>query len=117
MIRKRLCGAGALGASLFVATAAFAQNAASAAAASPIPAATVDKGDNTWMLVSTLLVLMMSVPGLALFYGGLVRTKNMLSVLTQVLMIVCLVGLIWAAFDSRKQGWHDKIAGTVVVHR
>jgi len=98
MIRKLLCGAGALGASLFVATAAFAQDAATAAAASPIPAATVDKGDNTWMLVSTLLVLMMSVPGLALFYGGLVRTKNMLSVLTQVLMIVCLVGLIWVCW-------------------
>ena len=60
-----------------------------------IPAATVNKGDNAWMLVSTLLVLMMSVPGLALFYGGLVRTKNMLSVLSQVMMIVALVGVIW----------------------
>ena len=98
MIRKLLCGAGVLGASMFVATAAFAQDAVQAAAASPIPAATVDKGDNTWMLVSTLLVLMMSIPGLALFYGGLVRTKNMLSVLTQVLMIVCLVGLIWVCW-------------------
>ncbi|MGZ3198727.1 MAG: ammonium transporter, partial [Croceibacterium sp.] len=68
MIRKLLCGAGALGASMFVATAAWAQ-AAAPAAASPIPAATLDKGDNTWMMVSTLLVLMMSVPGLALFYG------------------------------------------------
>jgi Amt family ammonium transporter len=98
MIRKLLCGAGALGASMFVATAAWAQDAAAAAAASPIPPATLDKGDNTWMLVSTLLVLMMSVPGLALFYGGLVRTKNMLSVLTQVLMIVCMVGLIWVCW-------------------
>ncbi|HSQ96341.1 MAG TPA: ammonium transporter [Croceibacterium sp.] len=97
MIRKLLCGAGALGASMFVATAAWAQ-AAAPAAASPIPAATLDKGDNTWMMVSTLLVLMMSVPGLALFYGGLVRTKNMLSVLTQVLMIVCMVGLIWVCW-------------------
>jgi Amt family ammonium transporter len=63
-----------------------------------IPAATVNKGDNAWMLVSTLLVLMMSVPGLALFYGGLVRSKNMLSVLTQVLMIVCMVGVIWVSW-------------------
>ena len=50
-----------------------------------------NKGDTAWMLVATCLVLMMSMPGLALFYGGLVRTKNMLSVLTQVFAIVCLV--------------------------
>jgi Amt family ammonium transporter len=63
-----------------------------------IPAATVNKGDNAWMLLSTLLVLMMSVPGLALFYGGLVRSKNMLSVLTQVMVIVCMAGLIWVSW-------------------
>src|SRR5215207_9883204 len=63
------------------------------------PAApTPDKGDTAWMLVATCLVLMMSVPGLALFYGGLVRTKNMLSVLTQVFAIVCLVCLIWVFY-------------------
>jgi Amt family ammonium transporter len=50
--------------------------------------AQINKGDTTWMLISSALVLMMSVPALALFYGGLVRTKNMLSVLTQVFMIV-----------------------------
>ena len=66
--------------------------------AAVVPTATVDKGDTAWMLVSTLLVLMMSVPGLALFYGGLVRTKNMLSVLTQVLMIVCMVAVIWVTW-------------------
>jgi len=55
-------------------------------------------GDVAWMLTSTLLVLMMSIPGLALFYGGLVRSKNMLSVLTQVFMIVSLVGILWALF-------------------
>ena len=60
----------------------------------PVP----DKGDTTWMLVSSALVLMMSVPGLALFYGGLVRTKNMLSVLSQVMMIVALVGVIWVVY-------------------
>ena len=50
-------------------------------------AAVPDKGDTAWMMVSTLLVILMTVPGLALFYGGLVRTKNMLSVLTQVFSI------------------------------
>ncbi len=68
------------------------------AAASPIPAPTVNKGDTAWLLVSSALVLMMSVPALALFYGGLVRTKNMLSVLTQVLMIVCMVSVIWVTW-------------------
>jgi Amt family ammonium transporter len=67
---------------------------AMAEAAAPIP----NKGDTAWLLVSTLLVLMMSVPGLALFYGGLVRSKNMLSVLTQVFMIVSLVAVIWVLY-------------------
>ncbi len=58
----------------------------------------VNKGDTAWMLVSTLLVLMMSVPGLALFYGGLVRTKNMLSVLMQVFMIVSIVAVVWCCW-------------------
>lgn len=92
---KILAGLGTVGVAALLAHPALAQG---AAAASPIPPATMNKGDNTWMLVSTLLVLMMSIPGLALFYGGLVRTKNMLSVLTQVLMIVCMVGLIWVCW-------------------
>jgi Amt family ammonium transporter len=50
------------------------------------------------MMVSTILVLLMTIPGLALFYGGLVRTKNMLSILTQTFAIVCLVGVIWAVY-------------------
>jgi Amt family ammonium transporter len=92
-------GLGTLGALALAAAPAWAQDAAAAAAAaSPIPPATVDKGDTAWMLVSALLVLMMSVPGLALFYGGLVRSKNMLSVLTQVLIIVCLASLIWVTY-------------------
>jgi ammonium transporter, Amt family len=63
------------------------------------PAALVpNKGDTAWMLISTALVLMMSIPGLALFYGGLVRSKNMLSVLTQVFMIVALVSIIWVFY-------------------
>ncbi|MCC3244300.1 ammonium transporter [Methylocystis sp. WRRC1] len=59
---------------------------------------TPNPGDIAWMLTSSLLVLMMSIPGLALFYGGLVRTKNMLSILTQVFAIVCLVGVIWTVY-------------------
>ena len=117
MLRKMICGVGAIGTSLCVATAAFAQAAATTAAtvattAAPAVAAAVtpalikapnavqmatmvNKGDTTWMLVSSLLVLMMSIPGLALFYGGLVRTKNMLSVLMQVFMIISIGSLVW----------------------
>jgi len=92
----KYAGIAGLGAAvLFAAMPAWAQ---AAAAASPIPKPTVDKGDTAWMLTSSLLVLMMSVPGLALFYGGLVRTKNMLSVLTQVLIIVCMVSVIWVTY-------------------
>ena len=58
----------------------------------------VNKGDVAWMLTSSALVLMMSVPALALFYGGLVRTKNMLSVLMQVFMIVCIAALVWVGW-------------------
>ncbi|QMW23502.1 ammonium transporter [Sandaracinobacteroides saxicola] len=82
---------GAMGA-LMLAAPALAQDAA------PAVEATVNKGDTAWMLVSTALVLMMSIPGLALFYGGLVRTKNMLSVLTQVFMIVSVVALLWVSY-------------------
>jgi len=89
-----IAGLGA--AAIFAALPAWAQ--AAAAAASPIPPQSVNKGDTAWMLTSSLLVLMMSVPGLALFYGGLVRTKNMLSVLTQTLMIVCMVAVIWVTY-------------------
>ncbi len=58
----------------------------------------VNKGDTAWMLVSSALVLLMSVPALALFYGGLVRTKNMLSVLMQVFMIVSIAALVWVCY-------------------
>jgi Amt family ammonium transporter len=67
---------------------------AQAAPAAPTP----DKGDTAWMLLSTILVLLMVVPGLALFYGGLVRTKNMLSLLTQVFAIACIAALIWVFY-------------------
>ncbi len=54
-----------------------------------------DTGDTAWMLTSTALVLMMTLPGLALFYGGLVRSKNMLSVLMQCLISAGLIGVLW----------------------
>jgi len=58
----------------------------------------IDSGDTAWMLTSMALVLFMTLPGLALFYGGLVRTKNVLSVLMQCMAITCLVTVLWAAF-------------------
>src|SRR5438132_9789595 len=87
MTFKRPYGAGlaALAVGLFAATAAYAEP-------------TINKGDNAWMLTSTVLVLLMTIPGLALFYGGLVRSKNMLSVLMQVFYTVCMVTVIWALY-------------------
>ncbi|MDA8129196.1 MAG: ammonium transporter [Betaproteobacteria bacterium] len=72
--------------------------AAPATAAAPAPAPTPNKGDTSWMLLSTVLVIMMSIPGLALFYGGLVRSKNMLSVLMQVFSIFSLIVVLWAIY-------------------
>ena len=60
----------------------------------PVP----DKGDTAWMLTSTVLVILMTIPGLALFYGGMSRSKNVLSLLMQVFMIFCLVSLLWAIY-------------------
>ena len=121
---KTLKFLGAAGATLFAALPAFAQEvaekaaegaaaataavteAAPAAAAAFVPTAEmVNKGDTAWMLTSSVLVLMMSVPALALFYGGLVRTKNMLSVLMQVFMIVSVAALVWV-------GWGYSMAFT-----
>ncbi|KUR73790.1 ammonia channel protein [Novosphingobium fuchskuhlense] len=86
------------GFALGTASTAFAQAAMIKAPTVAQQATMVNKGDTTWMLVSSVLVLMMSIPGLALFYGGLVRTKNMLSVLMQVFMIVSIAGLLWATY-------------------
>ena len=78
---------------------AFGQDPAPAAEAAAAPVVLVpDKGDTTWMLISTIIVLLMTVPGLALFYGGLVRTKNALSILMQVFSIVCVVSIIWVLY-------------------
>ena len=69
--------------------------AAPAAAEAAAPAAVPNKGDTAWMMVSTLLVILMTIPGLALFYGGLVRSKNMLSVLMQVMVTFSLIVVLW----------------------
>ena len=65
---------------------------------SPANAPVPNPGDTAWMLTSSALVLMMSIPGLALFYGGLVRSKNMASILTQTFTIVALVGVLWTLY-------------------
>jgi ammonium transporter, Amt family len=82
---KRSAAIGALGLSL----------AALLPASAAWAAATVNKGDTTWMLVATVLVILMTIPGLALFYGGLVRSKNILSVLMQVLICFCMISVLW----------------------
>jgi Amt family ammonium transporter len=73
--------------------------AAAPAAAAPAPeVAKLDSGSTGWMITATVLVMLMTIPGLALFYGGLVRAKNMLSVLMQVFMIFSLVSILWAVY-------------------
>ena len=93
---KFAASAGAVGLSLFAALPAWAQEAAPAVAEAAAP--TPDKGDTAWMMISTVLVMAMIVPGLALFYGGLVRTKNMASVLTQILAVAALAMIMWVMF-------------------
>ncbi len=104
MIRKIACGAGALGASMLAATAAFAQETVEAVTETVAPvaapvaeaaAAVPNPGNNAWMMTATILVLMMILPGLALFYGGLTRSKNMLSTMTQIGAAAALAMLIW----------------------
>jgi ammonium transporter, Amt family len=78
----------------------------------PVP----NKGDTAWMLISTAIVLMMSIPGLALFYGGMVRTKNMASILAQVFAIVALVAIVWALYGyslAFTEGSHTPLPGSL----
>ena len=90
-----IAGVGAAcAAAAFTALPAFAQ---AAPAAAPV-VATVNKGDTAWMMTSTVLVMMMILPGLALFYGGLTRAKNMLSTMTQIGAVACLAMLIWVMY-------------------
>ncbi|MBL8417425.1 MAG: ammonium transporter [Dechloromonas sp.] len=69
-----------------------------AAPAEAAPALVANKGDNAWVMMSAALVILMSIPGLALFYGGLVRSKNMLSVLMQVFVIFSLITILWVVY-------------------
>ncbi|MGE5503613.1 MAG: ammonium transporter [Actinomycetota bacterium] len=95
-LKSVLYGVGtALGLSLF-ASAGMAEEAAQAAAAAAPAAPTLDTGATAWMLTSTALVLMMTIPGLALFYGGMVRKKNVLGTMMQSFAITCLVTVLWA---------------------
>ena len=71
---------------------------AAAPAATAAPAPTPNKGDVAWMLTSTLLVIMMSIPALALFYGGMVRSKNILSVLMQVFVVFSMITVLWCVY-------------------
>ncbi|MBK8525282.1 MAG: ammonium transporter [Betaproteobacteria bacterium] len=84
------------------APAATAPAAAAAAATEAVPAAApvlvANKGDNAWVMISAALVILMSIPGLALFYGGLVRSKNMLSVLMQVFVTFSLISVLWVVY-------------------
>ena len=77
---------------------AAAASAPAEAASAAAPALVPNKGDTTWMMLSTLLVIMMTVPGLALFYGGLVRSKNMLSVLMQVMVAFSMIVVLWVMY-------------------
>jgi ammonium transporter, Amt family len=89
-LKKVMAGAGMAFASMFVAGAALAEE---AAAAAPVPV--LDSGSTAWMLTSTVLVLMMTIPGLALFYGGMVRKKNILATMMQSFAITALVSVLW----------------------
>ncbi|TIT28429.1 MAG: ammonium transporter [Mesorhizobium sp.] len=97
----RAAALGALALTALGTVAAFAQEAApAAAAAAPAAAPTpvLDTGNTAWMLTSTALVLMMTIPGLALFYGGMVRKKNVLATIMQSFAITCLVTVLWFMF-------------------
>ena len=109
---KKICAFLALTLSLVFAGATLAQDKPAAAPEKPAaaevkkdqaqPAAAaapkVDKGDTAWMIVATALVILMTIPGLALFYGGMVRAKNSLSVLMQVFVTFCLIAVVWVTY-------------------
>jgi Amt family ammonium transporter len=99
LIGAGLAGLGALAIAVLLCDPTLAQTAAPAAAEpAAAPALVINKGDNAWMMTSTVLVLLMTIPGLALFYAGMVRPKNALSVLTHVFYTVCVVTLIWVIY-------------------
>ena len=67
-----------------------------------------DTGDTAWMIVATALVLFMTIPGLSLFYGGLVRGRNILSILVQCFAITCLMSILWVAYGYSLSAEVDK---------
>ena len=96
---KRLVMTGLLALSATMAAPGWAEEvAAQADVVQAAATVTINKGDNTWLMVAAALVILMSVPGLALFYGGLVRAKNMLSVLMQVFTLFCLITVLWVVY-------------------
>ena len=98
LLRAGLAGLAALSVAVLLSDPSLAQTATPPAAPAAPPAIVPNKGDNAWMLVSTILVLLMTIPGLALFYAGLVRAKNALSVLAHVFYAVCIVTIIWVVY-------------------
>ena len=96
---KRLVMTGLLALSATMATPGWAEEvAAQAEVVQAAATVTINKGDNTWLMLASALVILMSIPGLALFYGGLVRAKNMLSVLMQVFTLFCLITVLWVIY-------------------
>ena len=112
-MQTKLAGLGALSAALLASLPVWAQEATEAAAEvvaeEVVPV--MDKGDVSWMMISTVLVLFMTIPGLALFYGGLVRSKNMLSILMQTTVVACVMMIVWViygysfAFGGSTSAW------------
>ncbi len=98
LILVALCGALGATAPLLAEDAATATSEATPAAEAAAAAPTMDSGSSAWMITATVLVIMMTIPGLALFYGGLVRAKNMLSVLMHVFITFSLVSVLWAIY-------------------
>src|SRR5262245_53406858 len=76
------------------------------------PAPTLNAGDTAWMLASTALVLMMTIPGLSLFYAGMVRSKNALSVMMQCFVITCLVSVLWMLYGY-SMAFGDDVNGII----
>lgn len=96
---KRLVMTGLLALSATMAAPGWAEEvAAQAEVVQAAATLTINKGDNTWLMLASALVILMSIPGLALFYGGLVRAKNMLSVLMQVFTLFCLITVLWVIY-------------------
>ena len=88
-----------IGVAAFLAPAlAMAEEAAAPAAAAPAPPLKIDTGDTAWMLVATAMVMLMSIPGLALFYGGLAKRKDSLNTMAMTFVTFCIVSVLWIIY-------------------